>query len=135
MSYTHRCMIVPAAQVALARELVLVLAGPPAAAMFTTGLSATGDVPFTHYVSTGMIEEQFAGVLADPALMAMLCNSVGRSITELECTTLLTACDVSTDEPHMALARIGLKMLSTEQLQELQAQRDAAAAQGANNAV
>ncbi|MGJ3704660.1 hypothetical protein [Variovorax sp. AFSI2.2] len=133
MSYVHRCMIVPAAQAPLARELVVTLAGAPAANMFTTGLSATGDIPFTHYVSTGMIEEQFAAVLADPALMAMLCNSVGRAITEPECTALLTACDVSTEEPHVALARIGLKMLFVEQLQELQAQRDAAAAQEAQH--
>ena len=125
MSYVHRCMIVPAAQAPLARELVVTLAGAPAANMFTTGLSASGDIPFTHYVSTGMIEEQFAQVLADPALMAMLCVSVGRQITELECTALLTACDVSTEEPHVALARLGLSMLTAEQLASLQAAREA----------
>ena len=125
MSYVHRCMIVPAAQAPLARELVVTLAGAPAANMFTTGLSATGDIPFTHYISTGMIEEQFAAVLADPALMAMLCNSVGRAITEPECTALLTACDVSAEEPQMALARIGLSMLTAEQLASLQAAREA----------
>lgn len=125
MSYVHRCMIVPAAQAPLARELVVALAGVPAANMFMTGLSATGDIPFTHYISTGMIEEQFAAVLADPALMAMLCVSVGRPITEAECTALLTACDVSTEEPHVALARIGLSMLTVEELASLQAAREA----------
>ena len=123
MSYIHRCMIVPAAQAPLARELVVLLAGAPANNMFNTGLSATGEEPFTHYVSTGMIEDQFAAVLADGALMAMLCVNAGRTITVEECTAMLAVCDVSADEPHIALERIGLKLLTTEQLAALQAAR------------
>lgn len=128
MSYVHRCMIVPAAHAPLARELVVLLAGPPANDMFTTGLSANGDIPFTHYVSSGMIEEQFAYVMTDPATMAMFCVNAGRQITVEECTALLSACDVTDEDPHAALARVGLTMLTTEQLADLQAARNAASA-------
>ncbi|BEP34353.1 hypothetical protein GmRootV59_13270 [Variovorax sp. V59] len=126
MSYVHRCMIVPAAQVELARELVLLLAGEPAANMFTTGLSADGDVPFSHYISTGMIEEPFAVVLADPVVMASQCVAAGRPITALECTDLLAACNISEGEPHECIAMAGLAMLTPEELAARQAARDAA---------
>jgi len=126
VSYVHRCMIVPLAQAALARELVVTLAGEPAANMFTTGLSATGEEPFTHYISTGMIEDQFAAVLANGVLMASLCVGAGRQITALECTSLLAACDISEDEPFAALERLRLKLLTAEQLAALKAERQAA---------
>ena len=125
MSYVHRCMIVPAAQAALARELVLLLAGEPAANMFTTGLSASGDIPFSHYISTGMIEEPFAAVLADPVLMASLCVAAGRQITVFECTALLAACNIREGEPHECIAMAGLAMLSSEELAARQAAREA----------
>lgn len=125
MSYVHRCMIVPAAQVELARELVVLLAGEPAANMFMIGLSASGDVPFTHYISTGMIEEPFAAVLADPVVMAAQCVAAGRPITVLECTDLLAACNITDGEPHGCILMAGLKMLTAEELAALQAARDA----------
>lgn len=128
MSYVHRCMIVPAAQVQLARELVVLLAGEPAAGMFTTGLSADGDEPYTHFISTGMIEEQFAAVLADGALMAMLCVNAGRQITALDCTALLNSCDITDQGPFSALERLTLKLLTAEELVALKADKAAKAA-------
>ncbi|MNK80460.1 hypothetical protein D3C87_1001750 [compost metagenome] len=126
MSYIHRCMIVPAAQQALAREMVLLLAGEPAREMFTTGLSADGDLPYTHYISSGMIEEQFGAVLADPALMTLLAVDAGRALTTvLECTTLLAACDITEEEPFAALERMALVMLNAEELAALQAEKAA----------
>jgi hypothetical protein len=119
-------MIVPAANAPLARELVVVLAGEPAANMFTTGLSPTGDEPFTHFISSGMIEDTFGAVLTDPALMASLCVNAGRQITEVECAALLAACDISEDDPFVALERLNLVMLTAEQLAERAAARQAA---------
>lgn len=125
MSYVHRCMIVPVAQVELARELVVLLAGDPAKDMYTTGLSADGDEPFTHYISSGMIEDQFAQVLADGAVMSSMCIANGREITPLECTALLTACDISDEQPFIALDRLVLKMLTAEELAALQVEKAA----------
>lgn len=123
MTYIHRCMIVPAAVVLLARELVVVLAGAPAELMYTTGLSPTGDEPFTHYISSGMIEEEFGVVLQDAALMAQMCTDKGRSILQLECQALLTACDITEEDPFVALARMGLVMLTAEELAARAAER------------
>lgn len=116
MNYIHRCMIVPAAQVALARELVELLGGEAAERMFTTGLSATGDEPFTHYISSGMIDEVFGVVLSDPTILSQQCTGVGRAVTLLEATALLTACDITNEEPFAALARMELVLLTPEQL-------------------
>lgn len=129
MSYVHRCMIVPAAQAELARELVYVLAGEPAAGMFTTGLSEDGDLPYTHFISTGHIEEQFGQVLGSAPTMAALCVNAGRQITALECTALLGACDITSEDPWAALARMNLKLLTAEQLVALQASKAAAVKQ------
>lgn len=127
MSYVHRCMIVPAAQQALAKEMVVLLAGEPAAGMFVTGLSPSGEEPFTHYISSGAIEEQFAEVLANGTLMSSLALAAGKVITPLACGVLLAACDITDDDPFVALDRLGLKLLTDEQRQALQAARDEAA--------
>lgn len=126
MSYIHRCLIVPAAQQALAREMVLLLGGEPAREMFTTGLSADGDLPYTHYISSGMIEEQFGPVLADPLIMSAYAIELGRVLTTvLECTTLLAACDITEEDPFPALERMGLVMLTPDELAALQAEKAA----------
>ena len=101
--------------------------------MFTTGLSADGDLPYTHYISSGMIEEQFGAVLADGALMALLAIEAGRALTNvLECTALLAACDITEEEPFTALQRLRLTMLSADELAALQADK-AAKAEAAKN--
>lgn len=129
MSYIHRCLIVPAARVELARELVVVLGGEAAMGMFTVGLSPSGHEPFTHYVSSGMIEEQFGAVLADPVLMTTLCNAAGRPIAEQACIALLSACDITDEHPFPAFERMLLSMLTTEELAARQAARDKASSQ------
>lgn len=62
--YTHRTIIVPAAYQALAQGLCAAAAeGDAGAGMFTTGLSATGALPATHYISSGYIFDDFAALL------------------------------------------------------------------------
>ena len=49
--YTHRTIIVPAAFQQLAQGLCEAIAeGDAGKGMFTTGLSATGETPATHYI-------------------------------------------------------------------------------------
>ena len=63
--YTHRTIIVPAASQALAQGLCEAIAeGDAGRGMFTTGLSASGEFPATHYISSGHIEQQFADILS-----------------------------------------------------------------------
>jgi hypothetical protein len=81
---------------ALASNLCAQLAGPPGASMFTTPLTPNGkgaivgyddqgapimqsDPPsangsITHYIASGMIDETFGPVLADPATMFAACQ-------------------------------------------------------------
>lgn len=112
MSYVHRCMIVLAAIAPQARSLCEQLAGPPGAGMFTTGLSASGSAPATHFVSSGPIEDTFAAVLVDPAVMAGACAQAGISLSMAACQALLSTSDVSDEEPFVAMDRLGLKLVS-----------------------
>ena len=62
--YTHHTIICPAAFQSLAQSLCEAAAeGDAGKGMFTTGLSATGETPATHYISSGYIEQQFADIL------------------------------------------------------------------------
>lgn len=63
-TYTHRTIIVPAAFQQLAQGLCEAAAeGDAGKGMFTTGLSATGTAPATHYISSGYIFDDFAALL------------------------------------------------------------------------
>lgn len=62
--YTPRTIIVPAAFQQLAQALCEAAAeGDAGAGMFATGLSATGSLPATHYISSGPIYESLADLL------------------------------------------------------------------------
>lgn len=135
MAWTHRTLIVPVDQVELARSLCAALAGPAGEGMFTTQLSPTGEVPPTHYISAGMIEEPFADLLpltsvsyaeddtpsietrpGDIDLTVQLAADAGLPITEAEVSALLAAVDVSDQVAEDALARLGLKIISTPEI-------------------
>ena len=121
-------MIVPAEHADLARKLCETLAGPGGAGMFTTALSATGDDPATHYISSGLIESDFADLLpliefpadADPVihpgqpdLITQMATDQGMGVTVDEVQALLASVDVTEQPPTDALDRLGLR-LSTE---------------------
>lgn len=114
MTWAHRCMIVPAEHAPLARTLCAGLAGSGGEGMFSTGLSATGAGPATHYVSTGLIEDQFAAILADTPTVHALATDAGMTVTLAQITALLAACDVSDEPPHVAFARLGLALIAGE---------------------
>ena len=63
MSWINRTMIVTSEHVDLARALAEGISGPAGAGMWTTGLSADGTEPATHYISAGLIEDTFAALL------------------------------------------------------------------------
>lgn len=133
--WTHRTIIVPASVAEPARAACAGLAGPGGSGMFTTPLSPTGEVPPTHYISSGLIEEPFADLLpltsvsyaeggtpsvetrpGNVALTVQLAADAGLPITEAEVAALLAAVDVSDQAAEDALARLGLKIISTPEL-------------------
>ena len=132
MSWQHRCMIVPAEHADLARVLCETLAGPGGAGMFTTALSATGDDPATHYISSGLIEDNFAALLPLDALVddvwtriyaglpetiVQLYNATDNPpVTLAKVNAVFATADVSEQDPHQAMARLGLQIVSPESL-------------------
>lgn len=125
MSWVHRCMIVPTEHVELARKLCETLAGPGGAGMFTTPLSTTGVDPATHYISSGLIESDFADLLplieipadADPVihpgqpdLITQMATDQGMGVTVDEVQALLASVDVTEQPPTDALDRLGLRL-------------------------
>lgn len=89
MSLVHRCMIIPAALQAQCQSL------PEASGMWTAGLSLDGSVPATHYISSGLVDQAFDDLL--------------RSQEEL-----IVGIDMSEDDPHCAMNRLGLKLTNIE---------------------
>jgi len=98
--------------------------------MFTTGLSATGKAPATHYISSGPISHDMAALLpcktvtqdkdgkavvttapGMPDAVPALATKAGISTTKAKITALYASIDVSDQPPFEAMARLGLKMV------------------------
>ena len=127
-------MIVAADKVQLARDICATLAPSGGAMMFETSLSATGQAPATHYVSTGYIDADFANLMplvtwyeldgkwesfqvspGMPAVVAALCAEAGYTTTEADVAALFAVSDVSEQEPFTAFARLGLSMVQANE--------------------
>ena len=123
MNWTHRCLIVPNAQVEFARSLSAAIAGLSGTGMWTAKLSAGGSEPATHFISSGLIDAQFAALMplmtypADaepiftpgrPEVAAYLATEAGLIKTYEEVAALFAVCDSSDQEAQVAMARLGL---------------------------
>ena len=126
----HRTFIVPAAVVGMARAMCEGLAGSAGAGMFVVGLSASGEAPATHYISSGPISDEMAALLplttvtqdaegndvistapGDPAYVVELAAQAGITVTVEQVAGLLASVDVSDQPPFDAMARRGLKLV------------------------
>lgn len=124
----HRTIIVPKAKQALSQSLCAGLAGNAGAGMFVVGLSATGNAPATHFISSGLISDDMAYLLpctsvstdeepvvatdpGHPELVPALAAKAGITTTKAQITALYSAIDVSDQEPFAAMARLGLQIV------------------------
>lgn len=107
----HRCLIVPAAYQSLAQSLCEGLAGEAGAGMLTTVLSVTGSAPATHYISAGIIAEEFAVLMTSENLLYQACVAAGIAVTQQQCADILSASDISDEQPFDAMARLNLKII------------------------
>lgn len=130
--WTYRCLIVPAEHAELAQVLCETLAGPGGSNMFITPLSSTGAEPATHYISSGLIEDNFAALLPLDALVddvwtriyaglpetiVQLYNATDNPpVTLAKVNAVFATADVSEQDPHQAMARLGLQIVSPESL-------------------
>ena len=126
----HRTIIIPASAQRNAQALCKGLAGAAGDGMFVVGLSASGEAPATHYISSGTISQGMAALLpcksvttdkdgkeqitttpGMPEAVPALATKAGISTTKAKITALYSAIDVSDQDPHAAVARLGLKFV------------------------
>lgn len=106
-----KTIIVASHDVVLVRDICTGL-GAHGVGMFITPLSATGTYPATHYVSTGHIPEQFIYLLSDANSLHYVANEAGVVCTLAAVQQLLTNADVTSDDPFVAFARLGLQIIN-----------------------
>lgn len=124
MIWLFRTMIVPDQIVTTVRTLADSF-GPAAANMFTTPLSPTGELPATHWVSTGQIGDDFAQIMplshfvdevwiTEPysaAAFVALAEASGVTAPPVEAIeAIMGMVDVSDQPPFEAMERLGLKL-------------------------
>ena len=107
-AWTHRTIIVPAAVVIPARMACEALAGAGGSGMYSVPLSPTGDLPATHWISSGLIEQEFADLLASPDTLAAVATQAGLDPAPL--VAIVAASDISDEPADAALARLGLQL-------------------------
>ena len=103
----YRCVVVTAEIRDTCRAMVVAMAGPTHADMWSTALSADGSAPATHYINYGPVRVELAAMLADAATLA-----AGTGITLEQAQYILSQADVSEDQPEAAMARMGLALVN-----------------------
>ena len=106
--WTHRTIIVPDAVVIPARMACEALAGAGGLGMYTTPLSPTGELPASHYISSGLIEDTFADLLANPDALTAVATQAG--IDPAPLVAIVAASDITDEPADVALARLGLQL-------------------------
>lgn len=125
--YTHRTIIVPAAFQQLAQALCEAAAeGDAGKGMFTTGLSADGTEPASHYISSGPIATEFGDLLpltsfdeegapttrpGDVSTVEATADQAGINLPAGTIAALFAAIDVTEQEPFTAMARLGVQIV------------------------
>lgn len=126
--WVHRCLIIPTAYTPLARALCDELAPVTSGSgMFAVPMSSTGSPTPLYFIASGLIKEEFASLLpftsyavnetgdvialGQPEVIVQLSQGAA---TLLQVNALLTAIDVSDQEPFVAMQRLGLKLIQEE---------------------
>ena len=132
MTDVFRTFVCPAAHADLARALCALEAG--GAGMFTTGLSADGTEPATHFVSTGQVpgplgmaapcavweqdaEGAWVEVSREPGNPAAVYAAAQAADPPVACTladieALFVASDITAQDPVTACGRLGLRIVT-----------------------
>lgn len=134
MSWVHRTMIVPVAQIAAAQSLCEGLAGQAGSEMFLCQLAADIGGPQSHGMSTGLISPQFAALMplwertqvqdepdawaqtseGQPAVIVALAAQQGITQTLSEVAALLSAVWVSDESWPVCCDHLGLVQVRPE---------------------
>jgi len=130
MTDTFSTLIVQAQDAPTARAIAAAF-GPGGVNMWTTPLSATGQEPATHYISSGYIPEEFVSLApcttweqdeqgnwvqtdhypGDAATVFAYAQEAGLPYTLAEIEGVFGRSDVSAQEPFVAMGRMGIKLI------------------------
>ena len=118
MIYTHATIIVTSSVATALRNVAQKLDRAQTDGMFTTGLSATGSAPASHFVSSGQVPETFAAAMRSPSLLnttaqaAFIKEGLTYPFTLTQITSALAGCSISDgtfnslpESPHQFMAR------------------------------
>lgn len=111
-TWTHRTIIVPDPVVIPARLACEALAGGGGSGMYSVPLSPTGELPATHWISSGLIEHSFADLLASPDALAAVATGAGLDPAPL--VAIVAASDITDEPADVAMARLGLQLCHQE---------------------
>ena len=98
----YRCVVVADAIRDTCRALVVALAGPTHAGMWSTELVRESDNAI-FWINSGPVRAELAAMLDDPAALA-----AGAGIPLAEAQQLLSLADVSAEDPIAVMERMGL---------------------------
>lgn len=92
--------------------------------MFLTGLSATGIAPATHFISSGLVRQEYLNVITDNVRLFNAAKAAWEAdgnvfpYTQTQVTAARTALSISDgtfnnlpEGPHEFIARLGLKIV------------------------
>ena len=124
MVYTHASIIITLAVATALRNVAQKLDRAETNGMFTTGLSATGNAPASHFISSGQVPDTFAAAIRSPALLnttaqaAFVKEGLAYPFTLTQVTAALAGCSISDgtfnnlpETPHQFIARMGLQIV------------------------
>lgn len=131
MAYAFATLIVTAEDAPLARSIAAAF-GHGGDGMWTAELSASGQEPATHYISSGYITEQFVSLvprttwtqddgdqwtatdyyLGDASTVYSYASQAGVSCTLEDVEGLFSRSDCSAQEPFSAVGRMGLMIVN-----------------------
>ena len=124
MIYTYATIIVPLSVATALRNVAQKLDRNETDGMFIVGLSATGNAPATHFISSGQVPDTFAAAIRSPTLLdtkaqaAFAKEGLAYPFTLTQITAALAGCSISDgtfnslpESPFQMMARLGLKMV------------------------
>lgn len=132
MSDLFRTIVVTSADAPFARELAAI--SPGGAGMFIMPLSANGQMPASHYISTGLLPASFVAPLplqtwqqendawvlvseepGDAQAVYNAAVAAGLSVSESQIVSLFGDSDCTTQEPFVAMDRLGLQLVNEQE--------------------
>jgi hypothetical protein len=131
MADVFRTLIVPFAQVDLARQVAAIF--PGGEGMWTTPLSVDGLEPRTHYISSGYVPENYQTMVpcqyweqgedgewvetgsyaGDPVAVYEAVTAAGVECTQAQINALFASADVTEQDPFVAMGRLNLQIISS----------------------